>query len=26
LKGAPVLFAATALLSIAFMGFKGLVK
>jgi electron transport complex protein RnfA len=26
LKGTPVLFAATALLSIAFMGFKGLVK
>jgi len=26
LKGTPVLFAATALLSIAFMGFKGLVQ
>ena len=26
LKGTPILFAATALLSIAFMGFKGLVK
>jgi len=26
LKGTPVLFVATALLSIAFMGFKGLVK
>ena len=26
LKGTPVLFAATALLSIAFMGFKGLVR
>ena len=26
LKGTPVLFAASALLSMAFMGFKGLVK
>jgi electron transport complex protein RnfA len=26
LKGTPVLFVATALLSIAFMGFKGLVQ
>ena len=26
LKGTPILFAATALLSIAFMGFKGLVR
>jgi electron transport complex protein RnfA len=26
LKGTPILFAASALLSIAFMGFKGLVQ